>query len=314
MNDLLQELQDALETNEAASPRTMQSREGILGPSDIGFCRQKAVLVTRQTKPTDEVSHWAAIVGTAIHNQVEAAFKKSHPDWLLGSIDKVKVSATLPSGAVISGTPDIIATDWNAVIDVKTVDGFEWIKREGASQNHKFQRHLYAMGAIQAGLIEDTDENPAYVGNLYIDRSGKQHEPMLIMERFDPSLTAEIDSWVTDVIYAVQHDEDAMRDIPAPVCEKICAFYTVCRGSLGTSDSDGLINDSTLVSAIDMYVEAREMGNQAEKMKKEAQAILSGINGSTGEYQVRWVDVAPTTVNSFDKQGYSRMDIRKVRK
>ena len=105
-----------------------------------------------------------------------------------------------------------------------------------------------------------------------------------------------------------------MRDIPAPVCEKICAFYTVCRGSLGTSDSDGLINDSTLVSAIDMYVEAREMGNQAEKMKKEAQAILSGINGSTGEYQVRWVDVAPTTVNSFDKQGYSRMDIRKVRK
>jgi hypothetical protein len=26
------------------------------------------------------------------------------------------------------------------------------------------------------------------------------------------------------------------------------------------------------------------------------------------------VDVAPTTVNSFDKQGYSRMDIRKVRK
>ena len=137
---------------------------------------------------------------------------------------------------------------------------------------------------------------------------------MLIMERFDPSLTAEIYSWVTDVIYAVQHDEDAMRDIPAPVCEKICAFYTVCRGSLGTSDSDGLINDSTLVSAIDMYVEAREMGNQAENMKKEAQAILSGINGSTGEYQVRWVDVAPTTVNSFDKQGYSRMDIRKVRK
>lgn len=293
------------------SPRTRQSREGVLGPSDIGFCRQKATLTTKGIQPTDEVSIAAAQIGTAVHSYVAVAFQIGHPSWI---VEGDKVSATLPSGAVISGTPDIIATDWNAVIDVKTVDGFEWIKREGASQNHKFQRHLYAMGAIQAGLIEDTDENPAYVGNLYIDRSGKQHEPMLIMERFDPSLTAEIDSWVTDVIYAVQHDEDAMRDIPAPVCEKICAFYTVCRGSLGTSDSDGLINDSTLVSAIDMYVEAREMGNQAEKMKKEAQAILSGINGSTGEYQVRWVDVAPTTVNSFDKQGYSRMDIRKVRK
>jgi hypothetical protein len=48
-------------------------------------------------------------------------------------------------------------------------------------------------------------------------------------------------------------------------------------------------------------------------MKKEAQAILFGINGSTGTYQVRWVEVAPTTVNTFDKVGYSRMDIRKVR-
>lgn len=293
------------------SPRTRQSREGMLGPSDIGFCRQKATLTTKGIQPTDEVSTAAAQIGTAVHSYVALAFQIAHPEWI---VEGDKVSATLPSGAVISGTPDIIATDWNAVIDVKTVDGFEWIKREGPSQNHRFQRHLYALGAIQAGLIEDTDENPAFVGNLYIDRSGKQPEPMLIMDRFDPSLTAEIDSWVTDVIYAVQHEEDAMRDIPAAVCEKICGFYSICRGSLGTSDSDGLINDSTLLSAIDMYVEARDMGNQADKMKKEAQAILSGINGSTGDYQVRWVDVAPTTVNSFDKQGYSRMDIRKVRK
>ena len=49
-------------------------------------------------------------------------------------------------------------------------------------------------------------------------------------------------------------------------------------------------------------------------LTRQRQAQLLGINGSTGEYQVRWVDVAPTTVNSFDKQGYSRMDIRKVRK
>ena len=62
-----------------------------------------------------------------------------------------------------------------------------------------------------------------------------------------------------------------------------------------------------------MYVEARDLGKQADQMKKEAQAMLYGISGSTGKYQVRWVEVAPSTVNSFEKVGYSRMDIRKVR-
>jgi hypothetical protein len=63
-----------------------------------------------------------------------------------------------------------------------------------------------------------------------------------------------------------------------------------------------------------MYVEGRDMAKEAEQMKKAAQAILHGINGSTGDYQVRWVDVQPTTVDSFEKQGYSRMDVRKVRR
>ena len=290
------------------SPRTQQSRQGLLGPSDIGFCRQKASLTMKGIQPTDSVSTAAAQIGTAVHSYVALAFSAAHPDWI---IEADKVTATLPSGAEISGTPDIIAPDWNAIIDVKTVDGFEWIRREGSSQNHKFQRHLYALGAIQGGLLDESQR--VLVGNLYIDRSGKQQDPMLLMEEFDHGLTNEIDSWVTDVIYSVQHGEDAMRDLPAAVCERICSFFTVCRGSLESNDSE-LIKDKTLISAIDMYVEAREMGSHAEKMKKEAQSQLLGINGSTGEYQVRWVDVAPTTVNSFDKQGYSRMDIRKVRK
>ena len=29
------------------SPRSVQASEGILGPSDIGFCRQKAALMTK---------------------------------------------------------------------------------------------------------------------------------------------------------------------------------------------------------------------------------------------------------------------------
>ena len=294
------------------SPRSIQSAEGILGPSDIGFCRQKATLMIKGVPQTDNPPKWAAAVGTALHNYIEAAIKKAYPDWLCGSIDHIEVTATLPSGAEIKGHPDIVVQASNAVLDIKTVDGFEWIKRSGTSQQHKYQRHLYAMGLLQAGILDDS--KPVLVGNIYFDRSGKQSEPLVLVEDMDPTLTDEIDSWVQDVIYAVKHGEDASRDIPAAVCEKICSHFTACRGELGIEEGTILIEDPDLLSAVDMYVEARDMSKQAEQMKKEAQGLLAGINGSTGTYQVRWVEVAPTTVDSFEKAGYSRMDSRKVRK
>lgn len=293
------------------SARSQQAAAGILGPSDIGFCRQKAALVTRGVTPTDVTPTWAAAVGTAIHNYVEAALKEAHPDWLLGSIDHLRVTATLPSGAQISGHPDIVVPSANAVLDIKTVDGFEWVKREGTSRNHKYQRHLYALGAVQAGLLDDSKD--VLVGNVYLDRSGREKQPLVLVEPMDHTLTMEIDSWIGDVIYAVKHGEDASRDIPSPVCEKICAFFTACRGGLEVHDGLVTIEDPDLLAAVDMYVEAREMSKMADAMKREAQTRLDGINGSTGTYQVRWVDVASTTVQAFEKVGYRRMDIRKVR-
>lgn len=291
------------------APRSKQSRDGILGPSDLGFCRQKAALVTKGVERTDEVSIAAAQVGTAIHEYVGKALKQAYPHWF---IDEHRITATLPSNVEISGTPDIIAPDLNAIIDIKTVDGFEWVKRAGTSQNHKYQRHMYALAAIQNGLLDGT--KTVHVGNLYIDRSGKEAEPLLLIEPMDYGLTNEIDSWIQDVIYAVKNGEDAMRDIAAPVCERICEFFTVCRGALEVHDGGIFIDDPELLSAVDMYNEARDMEKQAKQMKDEAGAMLAGVNGSTGQWNVRWVEVQPTRVESFEKKGYMRIDIRKARK
>lgn len=293
------------------SARSVQAAEGRLGPSDIGFCRQKAALMVRGVEPTDSTPKWAAAVGTAVHNYVEAAIKEMFPDWLVGSIDGVRVTATLPSGAEISGHPDIVIPDQNTVLDIKTVDGFAWIKREGTSQQHKYQRHLYAMGCVAAGLFDDS--KPVYVGNVYFDRSGKEQEPLVLVDEMDPTLTDEIDSWITDVIYAVTNQEDASRDIPAAVCERICSHFTACRGALEVNAGGEQIEDQELVSAVEMYVEARNMEKQAKQMKSEASAMLAGVNGSTGSWQVRWVDVQPSRVEAFEKDGYSRLDIRKTR-
>lgn len=316
MSDRNEKIKDlfstALRNYMDGSARSIQSADGILGPSDIGFCRQKANLMIKGVPQTDAVPKWSAAVGTSVHNYVEAALKESYPDWLLGSIDHIEVTATLPSGAEIKGHPDVVVQASNAVLDIKTVDGFQWIKREGTSQQHKYQRHLYAMGLIQAGLLDDS--KPVLVGNVYFDRSGKEPEPYVVVEEMDPTLTDEIDSWVTDVIYAVRNNEDASRDIPAAVCEKICTHFTACRGSLEVHEGGELIEDKETVAAINMYVEGRDLSKQADQIKREAQSRLVGINGTDGRYQVRWVEVSPSVVQSFEKDGYMRLDIRKVRK
>jgi hypothetical protein len=268
--------------------------------------------MTRGIEATDSNPKWAAAVGTAVHNYVETALKSMFPTWLMGSIDDVTVTATLPSGATISGHPDIVIPEDNTVLDIKTVDGFQWIKREGTSQQHKYQRHLYAMGCIAAGLFDKT--KPVYVGNVYFDRSGKEPVPMVFVEELDPTLTDEIDGWITDVIYAVTNKEDASRDIPSAVCEKICSHFTACRGGLQSNNEGDQIVDNDLVSAVEMYVEGRSMEKTAKQMKDEAVSMLAGINGATQNWQVRWVNVQPSRVDSFEKQGYSRLDIRKVRK
>jgi hypothetical protein len=308
--DLQQIITKRIDEYSYNDPRSKQSRDGILGPSDLGFCRQKAVLTTRGVERTDETNEASARIGTAIHRYLADAFDGFRPNnWIA---DSRKVTATFPSGAVISGTPDLICADFNIILDIKTVDGFEWVKRNGTSLNHKYQRHTYALGAIQEGLL-DPSRN-LYVGNVYIDRSGKEPEPFFIIERFDESLTDEIDQWIQDVIYAVKNNEDASRDIPAAVCEKICPFFTACRGGLEVHEGGEFIDNPELVTAIDMYVEARELEKRAKQMKDEASFILGGVNGTTGTWQVRWVEVAPTMVEAFEKRGYRRLDIRKTRK
>lgn len=302
---------DALRGYMDNSSRSQQSAAGILGPSDIGFCRQKAVLMTRGVTSTDTTPKWAAAVGTALHNYIEAALHEQYPDWLFGSIDNLRVTAKLPSGSEISGHPDIVVPASNTVLDIKTVDGFEYVKREGTSLNHKYQRHLYALGCAQSGLIDP--DKTMYVGNIYFDRSGKEETPLVLIEEFSDSMTSEIDQWVQDVIYAVQNNEDASRDIPAPVCERICSHFAVCRGELEIHEDSDFITHPDLVAAIEMYMDGSGLVKDGDKMKREAKSILYGVNGRTDKYQVRWVEVGPSRVEATERDGYTRMDIRKVR-
>jgi hypothetical protein len=300
-------LTTALKAASDSTPRSVQSAEGRLGPSDIGWCRNKAALMTKGVAKTDSRSVAAANIGTAVHNYVFEALRPFFPDWL---IEDVRVTATLPCGAEISGSPDIVVPSWNMILDLKTVDGYEKVRRFGVSQNHKYQRHLYAMGAIAAGLLDG--DKTVYVGNVYVDRSGQETEPLVLIDEMDVLLTDEIDHWVSDVIYAVQNGEDAARDIAAPVCESICEFYTVCRGDLPVSENE-FIDMPDIRDAVTMFVEAREQEAAAKKAKEQARSVLSGLNGVAAGYQIRTTFIPESEVPGFTRRASERLDVRKMR-
>lgn len=289
-------------------PRTKQSMEGIIGPSDLGFCRQKCALMTRGVPQSDAKPIWPAQVGTAIHRYVAEALRSYFDDWI---VDDTRVTATFPSGFSVSGTPDVMGVlafstdEFYLVLDGKTKDGLSLVQRSGITQNNRFQRHTYALGAIQAGLNQG---KPVLVGNFFLDRSGRDDQVHVDLEPFDDLLTREIDEWIGDVKYAVLYNEDAMRDVAAPVCERICEWFTVCRGQLPTKDMEP-IHDKEVKGALAAYAEGKALATLAKRLKDDAAAALWGINGTDGTWQVRWTEVPETK----DKAGYMRIDVREAR-
>jgi hypothetical protein len=297
-------IQGALKVAQDRSSRSLQTR---IGGSELGWCRQQTALKVKGIQPSDSKTMWAAYVGTSLHTAIFGDLRPIFPEWL---IECEEVAYTFPSGAEIVGHPDLIIPAWNMCLDLKTVDGIESVKRYGTSQNHKFQRWTYTAGAVKAGFLDG--DKPLFYGNVYVDRSGKSAEVFVIVEEFDPTLESEIDDWLTDVIYAVQQGEDAHRDIAAPVCESICEFYSVCRGGLPVGENE-IIDTPEVRQAVEQYVTAREEAKTAERLKNEAKAVLSGLNGVAGGYQIRTTNIAESDVPGFTRAASVRLEVVKIR-
>lgn len=303
---------NAIDMLDAVRPRSLQQERGEIGMSTLGWCRQKALLMLKGVQPSDAKSARAAMLGTALHAMVGEAISTCYPEWIVEGGGQ-RVTLTLPSGATVSGTPDVIDPRRNAVYDVKTVDGYSYVKRYGADEQKRFQRAGYAIAAAQAGIL--TFDEPLLVANVYLDRSGREKTVYVDeVEEVDvPSYLARMDEWIGDVIYARLHDEDASRDIEAPVCAQICEFFTVCRGALPDSDPE-VITDPEALNAVNLYVEAREAEKAARRAKDEAKALLDGRSGLAGEYQVRWTKINGTDVPGYYRESSERLDIVKVRR
>lgn len=312
---------EALNTFDDNRARTQQSKRGGLGPSSLGHCRNHAVLTLLGTRPDErvvpdsglEVWNLPAQVGSAWHDWVDKAV--THLDLLTGA-QIGPVTATFPqSGATISGIPDWYDPVRNVLLDGKTKNRIAYAQRQGPDQNNRFQRHTYAMGLVDAGIARD--DGTLMVGNVFFDRSGTDKRPYVQVEPFDPNLTAEIDMWIEDVLYAYRHREQASQDKPYDFCQRFCGFFMSCRGGImEDSHEPTLIQDEEALTAVGMYAEGAALEREGKKLKDAAKPVLQQVNGRAelpnGEsWQVRQTHVQATM---YKRDAYDRLDVRRIKR
>lgn len=304
-------VKDALYDAAHKSERSLQSADFRLGVSDLGLCHEKARRMILQVPFDEEEEHYLpSFIGTAIGDHAEAALGRKH-----GWITQQELTITLPS---VNGNPertlvghsDLIVPEWNALLDIKAPGNIAVVARSEVKLSYRFQRHLYALGAIQAGLL---DAEGCTVGNVFIDRTGDQEMPHVDLEPFSMDVVREAAEWLDDVIYAVVNHEEASKDPGIEFCEGWCPYYLSCR-ALDRKIEGGLVTDEEQLAAVKLYVEAREDERDAALRKASAKRTLLGVSGSTGEYAIKWVHVAETEVKASVRAAQDRLSITRIRK
>ena len=305
---LAQTFYQAVQWQTAGSERSQQAAEFKAGISDLGFCSERLRRMLKQMQP-EPVDMLPAAWGTALGGYVEdAILTHGTAHW----IHQPTVTVALHGdGGVyhVKGHPDLVDPA-GLVVDVKTGRGLSGPERTGPTQQQQFQRHCYAAGAHAAGLFDDLPLEEVRVANVWFDRAADDRRCYVHMEPFSHAVVEAATWWLDDVIYAFKHNLAGRKEPPREVCARVCGFYADCRGG-DIADEQGLIEDPSLVGAVNSYAEGLALEREGRRLKDQAKQDLVGLHGSTGEYAVSWTKIGAAHIE-YDRAPSERLNVRKV--
>ena len=312
--DLAQELMrdmtvEAIDRSTNGSARSEQSRKRLLGVSDVGGCHEyvRRTITGEEPSQTPHTYDLAAFTGTAVGDHIEDAFIALRPDD--GWVKQAEVSVRLEVHGwqlAIPGHPDLY--NRKNLIDFKTRDGLGVVRRSGPTDQERFQRALYAAALMADGQMDED----AMLHNIYLDRSGQDTVPVVWSEWYDWHTVMEAGEWLADVLYAIENEEESIRDKPRDWCWAACPFAPRCRGDQDT-DVEGRITDPLFVDALAVYRDSNDTIRAAQKDKDSAASVLLGVSGVIENYRVRTVEVGPTVIPEQQRSGYRKLDVRPIR-
>ena len=282
MTDPKELLLQVLRDKDAGRARSKQTQ---VGPSELGGCRRKVwYRLNDQPETNDNELKLSAIMGTAIHAEIEKAITIADPKgekyWVETSVEYNGMKAHID--LYIPETGDVI--DWKTV-KVKNLSYFP-------SLQQRWQVQVYGYLLDKSGK-----GSPRTVNLVAIARDGDERDVRVHSEPYDPKLAEDALNWLS----AIKESADA----PGPERDQnYCKFY--CKyfdesGEMGCTglkkerikEDDIFIDnpevDTSALKYLQLDAKIKELTNERESLK----AALEGFTGNTNSgVSILWSTVS----------------------
>ena len=266
----------ALRAGDAKRSRSTQVQ---IGPSEVGGCRRKVwYRLNDQPETNDNELKLAAIMGTAIHAEIERALA-DNPDVLIETeVEYNGMKAHID--CFVPGTGDVI--DWKTS-KVRNLSYFP-------STQQRWQVQLYGYLLAKNGYAVNR------VSLVAIARDGDERDVKVHTEDYDESIALEALGWLAAVKEAA---EPPAPEKDSSFCQNYCQFYD-SSGEMGcvglkkerTPVSDVIIADADVDKNALLYLQLAAQIKELEKEQDSLKASFEGLLGTTNSgIELSWTTV-----------------------
>ena len=269
-------LLNALRAGDAKRSRSTQVQ---IGPSEVGGCRRKVwYRLNDQPETNDNELKLAAIMGTAIHAEIERALA-DNPDVLV-EVEAEYNGMKAHIDCFVPGTGDVI--DWKTS-KVRNLSYFP-------STQQRWQVQLYGYLLANNGYAVNR------VSLVAIARDGDERDVKVHTEDYNESIALEALGWLAAVKEAA---EAPAPEKDASYCQHYCKFYDASgqMGCVGLKKeripvSDVIIADVDIDKNALLYLQLAGKIKELETQQDSLKASFEGLLGVTNSgIEVSWSTV-----------------------
>ena len=294
MTDPKELLLQVLRDKDAGRARSKQTQ---VGPSELGGCRRKVwYRLNGRDATNDNELKLAAIMGTAIHAEIEKAISTLDPKG-----EKYLVETEVAFGDMKAHI-DLYIPETGDVIDWKTVKVKNLSYFPSLQQRWQVQVYGYLLDKSGKG-------KPKTVNLVAIARDGDERDVKVHSEPYDESLAQDALNWLSAI------KESAIAPEPERD-QSYCKFYCKYFDESGKIGCTGIKKE--LIKEGEVFIDNPEVDTSALKylqldakikeLTNEKESLKSSLEGFTGQtnsgIQISWSTIA----------GRESVDIDEVKK
>lgn len=210
-----------------------RSQQVEIGPSQIGGCRAAVWLAAHGAEKVNPTTKLPAIMGTAIHTQIEEAIKRLDPFG-----EDLRTEITVGHvGLAIRGHIDLYIKSAKAIVDWKTtkISNLAYFP----SEKQRWQVHLYGY------LLNKPDTPVETVTLVAIPRDGDETDIKVHTEPYDEAIALQAIDWLLDL--REREEQPAPERDAVSWCKRFCSYYG--GACFGRSKETGCVCGASRTSA-----------------------------------------------------------------